>query len=239
MRPTQEHGVPLADPVHARQSKLEAENAVLRQKQVLLESAMAHYAELVELAPAGYCIVCAQGVILQANRFVSALLGVAHPALVNLPIMQFIVDADQGLFALHCQRVAASSEAQWCELRMISAQRGQFWAQLQSSPAQDADGAPQLRIVLADANRRQHGEAASASTSTSGAGQAGDTAHTAETADLAESRLRSEISHELRQPLSALAIYASVLKSHVAPAGQPMLAQIKICLTTLSALLAK
>ena len=240
MRRTQEHGAPLAEPVHARQSALEAENAALRQKQVLLERAMAHYAQLFELAPAGYCTVCAQGVILQANRAACALLGVAQPALLNVPIVQFIVDADQGLFALHCQRVAASSEAQWCDLRMISAQRGPFWAQLQSSPAQDADGAFQLRILLADANRGKYGEAASASTT--GGGQVGDTAEpgdTADTTDLAESRLRSEISHELRQPLSALAIYASVLKSHVAPAGQPLLAHIKTCLATLSALLAK
>ncbi|MBC7453204.1 MAG: hypothetical protein H7335_05795 [Massilia sp.] len=125
MRRTQEHGAPLADPLHARQSALEAENAALRQRQVLLENAIARYAELVALAP------------------------------------------------------------------------------------------------TADVVNTAH------------------TTETAETADLAESRLRSEISHELRQPLSALAIYASVLKSHVAPAGQPLLAQIKTCLTTLSALLAK
>ena len=245
---THEHGAPLADPVHARQNELEAENAALRHRQVLLESAMAHHAALLDLVPAGDCTVCAQGMILQANPAACALLGVAHPALLNVPIMQFIVEADQGLFVLHCRRVADSGEPHWCELRMLSARRGQFWAQLQLSPAQDANGALQLRMLLSDANRREHGAATSTSTSASaaasaaGAGQGGNTADTgnsAATADEAESRLRSEISHELRQPLSALAIYASVLKSHVAPAGQPMLAQIKICLTTLSELLAK
>ena len=46
-------------------------------------------------------------------------------------------------------------------------------------------------------------------------------------------------SHDLRQPLAALGIYASVLKSHVAPAGQPLLAGMKECLAGLSELLAK
>ena len=239
---THEPGAPLANPVHARQSALKAENAALRHRQVLLESAMAHHAALLDLVPAGDCTVCAQGAILQANPAACALLGVAHPALLNVPIMQFIAEADQGLFALHCRRVADSDEPHWCELRMLSARRGQFWAQLQLSPAQDANGALQLRMLLSDANRREHGAATVTSASAAGAGQGGNTADTgnsAATADQAESRLRSEISHELRQPLSALAIYASVLKSHVAPAGQPMLAQIKICLTTLSELLAK
>ena len=62
-----------------------------------------------------------------------------------------------------------------------------------------------------------------------------DTEHAA----LAETLLRAKISHDLRQPLSALGIYVHVLKSHVAPAGQPLLTQIQLCLATLSELLAK
>ena len=66
-------------------------------------------------------------------------------------------------------------------------------------------------------------------------------AHYVETehAVLAETLLRAKINHDLRQPLSALGIYVHVLKSHVAPAGQPLLAQIQLCLATLSELLAK
>jgi CheY-like chemotaxis protein len=57
-------------------------------------------------------------------------------------------------------------------------------------------------------------------------------------ANRAKSRFLAAASHDLRQPLSALSIYASVLKNHVAPAGLPLLASLKDCVGSLSALLA-
>jgi signal transduction histidine kinase len=56
-------------------------------------------------------------------------------------------------------------------------------------------------------------------------------------AQSAQGRLRAEFSHDLRQPLAALALYASMLKGHVAPAGAPLLAHMKTCLATLNDLL--
>ena len=55
----------------------------------------------------------------------------------------------------------------------------------------------------------------------------------------AQSRLRAEFSHDLRQPLAALALYASMLKHHVAPTGLPLLAHITTCLASLNDLLEK
>ena len=55
----------------------------------------------------------------------------------------------------------------------------------------------------------------------------------------AAARAAAASSHALRQPLSAIGIYANVLKSHVAPAGQPLLANLKDCVDSLSALLDK
>ena len=127
------------------------------------------------------------------------------------------------------QRQAALESATAHYVRVLDAERRQFQALLQSVVAQDANGALQLRIVLSDITpARQH------DTPDVGAG----VTHP-ERADLAESQLRAEIRHDLRQPLSALGIYATVLKNHVAPAGQPLLAQIQLCLTSLSELLAK
>ena len=55
----------------------------------------------------------------------------------------------------------------------------------------------------------------------------------------AKARAVAATSHALRQPLSAIGIYASMLKSQVAPAGQPLLANLKDCVASLTALLAK
>jgi len=60
----------------------------------------------------------------------------------------------------------------------------------------------------------------------------------AERANNGKSRFLAAASHDLRQPLSALGIYTSVLKSHVTPAGQPLLANLKDCIGSLSELLA-
>lgn len=60
----------------------------------------------------------------------------------------------------------------------------------------------------------------------------------AERANNGKSRFLAAASHDLRQPLSALSIYVNVLKSHVAPAGQPLLANLKDCIGSMSELLA-
>lgn len=228
MKPMAQETAPMA----AHQHALEAENAILRHLQATLEIAKAHYVDLYALAPAAYCTASAQGVIVQANRAATALLGATQGALIDQSITQFVVDADLDMFEQYRQRVLHCDGAQACALRMVDAGRRQFSAHLQAALAQDADGAVQLRILLIDITPRQPHAAPGAA----GVGPATDRG---DGADLAESLLRAKISHDLRQPLAALSIYATVLKNHVAPAGQPLLVQIQLCLATLSELLAK
>jgi len=59
----------------------------------------------------------------------------------------------------------------------------------------------------------------------------------AERANNAKSRFLAAASHDLRQPLSALSIYVNVLRGHVAPGGQPLLANLNDCIASLSELL--
>jgi PAS domain S-box-containing protein len=59
----------------------------------------------------------------------------------------------------------------------------------------------------------------------------------AERANNAKSRFLAAASHDLRQPLSALSIYVTLLKSQVTPAGQARLANMKDCVASLSELL--
>lgn len=60
----------------------------------------------------------------------------------------------------------------------------------------------------------------------------------AERANNGKSRFLAAASHDLRQPLSALSIYANVLKSHITPASQPLLENLKDCVASMSGLLA-
>lgn len=59
----------------------------------------------------------------------------------------------------------------------------------------------------------------------------------AERANEAKSRFLAAASHDLRQPLSALGLYAKVLEGHVDAAGAPLLAKLKACLASLGELL--
>lgn len=59
----------------------------------------------------------------------------------------------------------------------------------------------------------------------------------AERANNAKSRFLAAASHDLRQPLSALGIYGSLLERHVTAAGQPLLANLKDCIGSLGELL--
>ena len=224
-----------------REHALEAENAALRHLQAALEIAQAHYESLYALAPAAYCTICPQGAIVQANRAASALLAVTPHALIGQAVTQFIADADLDKFEQYRQQVIDSGQAQSCDLHMVDADRRQFRALLQSSVTHGADGALQVRILLCDITAaRPHDEpnAPNAPNAPDTPDAAADGQPTRR-ADLAESQLRAKISHDLRQPLSALGIYATVLKNHVAPAGQPLLAQIQLCLASLSELLAE
>ncbi|MEF8705852.1 MAG: PAS domain-containing protein [Candidatus Accumulibacter sp. UW27] len=59
----------------------------------------------------------------------------------------------------------------------------------------------------------------------------------AERANNAKSRFLAAASHDLRQPLSALNIYAGLLKNTVAPKNRKLVANMQDCLVSLSALL--
>ena len=195
-----------------------------------LADASAHYVDLFALAPAAYCTLSAHGLIVQANQAATALLKVTQDALIEQSLTRFIVDADLDKFDQYRQRVIRLGQAQSCALRMVDAERRPFRAHLQSVRAHDADGAVQLRTVLSDI---------SDISDICDIGNIAPGYQSADGADLAESQMRAKIGHDMRQPLSALSIYATVLKSHVAPAGQPLLTQIQLCLASVSELLAK
>ncbi len=218
--------------LRVRQNELELQNAQLRLEQAKSDVARAHYLALYDLAPVGYCILNTQGLILQANLAALILLGVTRAALGNQPITQFIVKADQDWYWLHCKQIIATGNAQSCELHMLKNDGTPFWVQLHTSVAQDSDGVSELRTAMTDITsniiQRKKDKTELASLR-----------EAAEIANQATSRFLATRSHDLRQPLSALSIYANILKIHVAPAGQPLLANMKDCVASLSELLAK
>jgi PAS domain-containing protein len=98
-RPKKRSGRSTICKVH--QIELELQNEELRRAQAELDIARARYFDLYDLAPVGYCTISEQGLILEANLTVAALLGVARSELVKQPISRFILKKDEDIYYLH------------------------------------------------------------------------------------------------------------------------------------------
>ena len=137
------------------QIELEMQNDELLRTQEELEAARARYFDLYNLAPVGYCTLSEKGIILEANLTAATLLGVARGALTGQPFTRFICQEDQDIYYLHHRQLVRSGEPRACELRMLKTGPTTFWAHLEVTVAQDAEGAPIYRITLSDITGRQ------------------------------------------------------------------------------------
>lgn len=212
--------------LRVHQIELEMQNEELRRAQVELSLARARYFDLYDFAPIGYCTLSEQGFIRQANLAAATLLGVPRAELVDRPFTQFIAKADQDIYYLQRRQLIASGQAMSCELRMVKANGVEFWGQLESTATLDADGVTEFRTVLSDATERKRKDV-----------ELILARRIAEKANLAKSHFLAAASHDLRQPLTAMSIYAKVLLDHVAPSGRRLLVNMLDCIGSLGSLL--
>jgi PAS domain S-box-containing protein len=139
------------------QIELEAQNQELRAAREQLEVSQAHYFDLYNLAPVGYCTLSVGGAILGANLTVATLLGVVPSALIKRPLYHFIFQEDRDVYHLYRKRLK-SGQPQACELRMVREDGGVFWARLETAKAQDEVGTAVHRIVISDISEQKRAE---------------------------------------------------------------------------------
>jgi PAS domain S-box-containing protein len=145
--------------LRVHQIELEMQNEELRNAQAELEASRARYFGLYELAPVGHITLSEQGLILDANLTAASLFGVARSALARQRLTRFILPEDQGIYFLHHKPLFETGAPQVCELRMLRPDGGQFWARLEATAAQDADGARVCRSMLSDITERMQSQA--------------------------------------------------------------------------------
>ena len=146
--------------LQVHQIELEMQNEELRRAQVELNAARTRYFDLYDLAPVGYCTLSEKGLILEANLAAATLLGLARGTLIKQPISRFILKEDQDIYYRHHKQLFETGEPQACEVRMVKMDGMAFWAHLEATAAQDADGAPVFRIVMSDNPERKRMEEA-------------------------------------------------------------------------------
>jgi PAS domain S-box-containing protein len=167
--------------------ELEMQNDDLQRAQMELEASRDRYSSLFELAPVGYLSLDSKGRILQANRTAADLLGVQQRLLETRRLQELVVPEDQDTLFMHL-RQGFQGPARWrCELRMQSADRQPFVAQLEGAGQPDAQGRiSQCLAVIVDITDRKAAETE------------------LREANRRKDELLAMLAHELRNPLAPI-----------------------------------
>jgi PAS domain S-box-containing protein len=172
--------------LQVHQIELEMQNEELRRSQGELEAARARYFDLFDLAPVGYFTLSEQGLILEANLTAAGLLGVGRRDLVKKPFTRFILPEDQDIYYRHRKQLFETGTPQMYDLRVLRADADPFWARLETTEAQDANGASVCRAVMSDITVRKQAEEKLAEL------------------DRRKDQFLAMLSHELRNPLAPI-----------------------------------
>ncbi|WP_243366392.1 sensor histidine kinase [Fundidesulfovibrio soli] len=141
--------------LRVHQIELEMQNEELRRALAELELARERYFDLYDMAPVGYMTLSEQGMVLEANFTLAALLGLPRGALARQPISRFILKDDQDIYYRHRRRLVATGEPQACELRMVKSDSTPIWVRIEATVVQDADGAVVQRVMINDITERK------------------------------------------------------------------------------------
>ena len=136
--------------LRVHQIELEMQNEELRRTQEELEVSRERYFDLYDLAPVGYFTLSEQGLILEANLTAAKLLGVPRGTLVKQPLSRFIFREDQDIHYRHRKHLLATGAPQSWELRLLRKDAAPFWARVEATTAQDAEGESLCRAVVSD-----------------------------------------------------------------------------------------
>ncbi len=197
-----------------------------------------------EAAPDAMLMVDAEGVIRFANRQVLALFGYAREEIVGLPVETLIPqrfrDRHLGHRADYMTRMRVRPMGQNLELYALRRDASEFPVEISLSPVADND--PQLVVVaIRDVSERQHvqRELIAARSAAEEARNVADQAReSSERANQGKSRFLATASHDLRQPLQALALLNGTLRRTVSdPSVTEALAQQEQAIAAMSRLL--
>ncbi len=108
--------------------------------------------------PVGYVTFTDQGLITEANRLATALLGAARNALVRQSLTRFIWPDDVYSYYRHRTQLIETQAPQAFEIRLLRLDGTYFWARLEATAAQDAGGAPVYHAMITDITARVRSE---------------------------------------------------------------------------------
>ncbi len=144
--------------LRVHQIELEMQNEELRRIQSELETVRAHYFELCDLAPVGYCTISRDGALLQSNLTAAAILWMPRNELTGKPFINFVFKEDRDIYYLLNRQLTEPGATQRCELRMIRKGGSVVWVSLDASVVLNARMEPEIRVVLTDITERSRAQ---------------------------------------------------------------------------------
>ncbi|MBC8238573.1 MAG: PAS domain S-box protein, partial [Helicobacteraceae bacterium] len=113
-----------------------------------------HYFDLYNLAPVGYLTLSKEGLILEANRRASTLLGLNLQAIVGVSLSNFIHQEDLDIYH-RCKKSSLNKARQSsCELRMLYGDGVSFWVQLDGN-VKESGGIRVYRFTITSIAKRK------------------------------------------------------------------------------------
>ncbi len=140
------------------QIELEMQNDELRLTKEELEASRAHYFELYDLAPVGFCTLSDSGMILEANLTLTSLLGMPRGSLLGIHFTAIILAEDQDAYYLHRQRMREGSLSGGVELRLTGRNNTPIWMHLEITPAAGDHGTVVYRVIARDTTELKRAE---------------------------------------------------------------------------------
>lgn len=190
------------------QVELEMQNHELRDKQQELELARDKYADLYEFAPVGYLTLDDKGVIRGINLTATKLLGYNRNQLLGKPFSIFFVNGNSRDFFRTLRAAMAGESEQNLELLLKRQDDSRLNVRLQMVPPMRHQA--EVRVALIDISQQKAAEVEVRENREA-------LLHADRLSLLGE--LSSGIAHEVSQPITAIAIYAEMLRD-LAQAGQ-------------------
>ncbi len=197
-----------------------------------------------DAAPDAIIIIDAAGVVLYANRQVSALFAYPHEDIVGRRIEELIPERLRAVHVGHRERYAAIGRmramGEGLDLFALRSDGSEFPVEISLSPIQDGDQtlvAAAIRDVTA--RKRAASELILARQTADRAREVADEARqSADRANQGKSRFLATASHDLRQPLQTLALLNGTLRRMVCePAAVEALEHQELAIGTMSRLL--